>query len=117
MRRGRALSSPGLVREYLSIAYGARESELFGMVMLDTRHQLLGVAELFNGTIGRTVDAIPLADVKLHGIVTPMAVLKTNGFHAALCDPEHVRRHRPMGIWTRPTPVRRPPRFCGTWLG
>ena len=35
MRRGRALSSPGLVREYLSIAYGARESELFGMVMLD----------------------------------------------------------------------------------
>jgi DNA repair protein RadC len=51
LRRGRALSSPALVREYLAIAYGAREAELFGMLMLDNRHQLLGVAELFNGTI------------------------------------------------------------------
>jgi DNA repair protein RadC len=51
LRRGRALSSPALAREYLGIAYGARESELFGMLMLDNRHQLLGVAELFNGTI------------------------------------------------------------------
>lgn len=52
IRRGRALSSPALVREYLAVAYGARESELFGTLMLDQRNQLLGVAELFNGTIG-----------------------------------------------------------------
>ena len=51
VRRGLALSSSALVHEYLSIAYGARESELFGMLMLDNRRQLLGVAELFNGTI------------------------------------------------------------------
>jgi len=51
VRRGRALSSSALVHEFLSIAYGARESELFGILMLDKRHRLLGVAELFNGTI------------------------------------------------------------------
>ena len=39
------------MREYLAVAYGARESELFGMLMADNRQQLLGVAELFNGTI------------------------------------------------------------------
>ncbi|HTT40286.1 MAG TPA: JAB domain-containing protein [Burkholderiales bacterium] len=50
-RRGRALSSPAVIREYLAVAYGARESELFGMLMVDNRNQLLGVAELFNGTI------------------------------------------------------------------
>jgi DNA repair protein RadC len=33
------------------MAYGARESELFGKLMVDNRHRLLGVAELFSGTI------------------------------------------------------------------
>lgn len=51
MRRGRVLSSPALIREYLALAYGSRESELFGMLMVDQRHRLLGVAELFSGTI------------------------------------------------------------------
>ena len=51
MRRGCALASPALVREYLTVAYGTRESELFGMLLLDQRNQLLGTAELFTGTI------------------------------------------------------------------
>jgi DNA repair protein RadC len=51
LRRRRALSSPALVREYLTVAYGARDSELFGMLMLDRCHRLIDIAELFSGTI------------------------------------------------------------------
>ena len=50
-RRGRILSSPTLVREYLQIAFAPLEHEVFCLVLLDCRRQLLACLELFRGTI------------------------------------------------------------------
>jgi DNA repair protein RadC len=50
-RRGCALDSPGLVREYLKITLGTMEHEVFCLILVDNRHRLLAWVELFRGTI------------------------------------------------------------------
>lgn len=46
-----SLESPHAVRSFLVNAYGLYDYEIFGMIMLDNRHRLIRVAELFRGTI------------------------------------------------------------------
>ncbi len=50
-RRGAALSSPQLVREYLRIVFASLDHEVFCILLLDTHHRLLSFQELFRGTI------------------------------------------------------------------
>ena len=50
-RRGAALNSPQLVREYLRIAFASLDHEVFCILLLDTHHRLLSFQELFRGTI------------------------------------------------------------------
>lgn len=50
-RRGRLLSSPVETRQYLQIVFEGYRNEVFGAIFLDNRHRLLGVEELFFGTI------------------------------------------------------------------
>ena len=51
VRRGTALTSPQLVRDYLTVTLGARDCEYFCLPLLDTRHRMLEFVELFRGTI------------------------------------------------------------------
>ncbi|MBS1994779.1 MAG: DNA repair protein [Cyanobacteria bacterium SZAS LIN-2] len=51
LRRGAALTSPRLVRDFLSVQLGLLDHEIFGMLLLDTRHRLIEYVELFRGTI------------------------------------------------------------------
>ena len=46
-----ALTSPDQTRNYLSLKYGQVEHELFGIIMMDNRNQILGISEMFRGTI------------------------------------------------------------------
>ena len=50
-RRGRSLSSPKLVRDHLRFMLAAREHEVFCAIMLDNRHHLITMVEMFRGTI------------------------------------------------------------------
>ena len=50
-RPGQALSSPEEARAYLRLRLAERKNEVFGCLMLDNRHRILEVAELFQGTI------------------------------------------------------------------
>ena len=50
-RPGRSLRSPELVQEYLRFALASREHEVFCLIGLDARHRLLGLVELFRGTV------------------------------------------------------------------
>lgn len=50
-RRGAALSTPGLVADYLTVHYSDRPAEVFTCLFLDNRHRLLAVEDLFHGTI------------------------------------------------------------------
>ena len=50
--RGRVpMTSPKVVKDFLSIKLGALEYELFCLLLLDKRHRLIEYVELFRGTI------------------------------------------------------------------
>jgi DNA repair protein RadC len=51
---GAALTSPGAVRDYLRLALGAREHEVFMALFLDAQHRVLAAEELFRGTLTQT---------------------------------------------------------------
>jgi DNA repair protein RadC len=51
VRRGVALTSPSVVRDFLTLTLGDRDCEYFCVVCLDTRHRFLRFVELFRGTI------------------------------------------------------------------
>ncbi|EGV28138.1 DNA repair protein RadC [Thiorhodococcus drewsii AZ1] len=46
-----ALTAPALAHRYLQLRLGTREHEVFGAIWLDQRHRVLGIEELFRGTI------------------------------------------------------------------
>ncbi|MCG7904852.1 DNA repair protein RadC [Candidatus Thiodiazotropha endoloripes] len=50
-QKGQPLTSPAMMREYFQVRYGELEHEVFSMVMLDNRHRLIDVEEMFRGTI------------------------------------------------------------------
>jgi DNA repair protein RadC len=49
--RGRALSTPAMVREYLTTLLSGQDREYFTVVALDNRHRVLASEILFAGTI------------------------------------------------------------------
>jgi DNA repair protein RadC len=51
VRRGAALTSPRMVREYLSVKLGALDHEVFGVILVDNHHRVIEYVELFRGTI------------------------------------------------------------------
>jgi DNA repair protein RadC len=54
LRAGNALNSPGAVRDYLRLALGNREHEVFAVLFLDAQHRVLSAEELFRGTLTQT---------------------------------------------------------------
>jgi DNA repair protein RadC len=54
LRSGAALTSPAAVRDYLRLALGAREHEVFVVLFLDAQHRVLATEELFRGTLTQT---------------------------------------------------------------
>ena len=50
-RPGRAFTSPEDIEGFLRLKLAGRRNEVFGIVYLDTRHRLIEIAELFNGTV------------------------------------------------------------------
>ncbi len=50
-RRGRCLNAPEDVQQFLRLKLSGRRNEVFGVIYLDTRHRLIRMTELFNGTI------------------------------------------------------------------
>ena len=50
-RPGRAFTSPEDIEGYLRLKLTGRRNEVFGIIYLDTRHRLIEIAELFQGTV------------------------------------------------------------------
>jgi DNA repair protein RadC len=51
---GTALTSPGAVRDYLRLAIGSREYEVFVCLWLDAQHRVISFQEPFRGTLTQT---------------------------------------------------------------
>lgn len=54
LEAGAALTSPGAVRDYLRLAIGARQHEVFVCLWLDAQHRVIGAQEAFQGTLTQT---------------------------------------------------------------
>ena len=54
LRAGAALNSPAAVRDYLRLALGTREHEVFVALFLDAQHRVIAAEELFRGTLTQT---------------------------------------------------------------
>lgn len=50
-KRSNYLTSPALVRRYLTSQLATEEREVFGVILLDNQHGVLGFERLFYGTI------------------------------------------------------------------
>ncbi len=50
-RPGQALSSPGETRDYLQLLLAEHRNEVFGMLLMDNRHRIRAIEELFQGTL------------------------------------------------------------------
>lgn len=64
VRRGRMLTSPDEVRDFLLFTLALREQEVFGVLLLDNRNRVLLWRELFYGTLNQTA-VYPREVVKL----------------------------------------------------
>lgn len=51
LSKGRALESPQAVKEHLRTLLHDYEHEVFAVLLLDTKHKIIGFHELFRGTI------------------------------------------------------------------
>jgi len=54
VRRGTAMTSPQIVRDFLSTKLGDLEHEVFVALVLDSQHRLIQYIELFRGTLAQT---------------------------------------------------------------
>jgi DNA repair protein RadC len=54
LKAGVALTSPGAVRDYLRLAIGARQQEVFVCLWLDAQHRVIRFEEPFCGTLTQT---------------------------------------------------------------
>ena len=88
MRRGTALTSPRLVRDFLALRLGTLEHEIFGVLLLDNRHRLIEFVELFRGTIdGASVH--PREVVKLALAKNAAALILTHPHPSGVAECSH----------------------------
>ena len=85
---GQALSSPEETRAYLRLRLAERKNEVFGCLMLDNRHRILEVAELFQGTIdGASVH--PRVVVQKALTINAAAIVFYHNHPAGVSEPSH----------------------------
>ena len=54
MKGGTKIDSPRSIRDYLALTLAGLEREVFGLVYLDSQHQVIEYEELFQGTLTQT---------------------------------------------------------------
>lgn len=86
MKAGSALSSPAAVRDYLRLAIGAREHEVFVVVFLDAQHRVLACEELFRGTLTQT-SVYPREVVKAALRANAAAVVLAHNHPSGVAEP------------------------------
>ncbi len=86
LRRGTALTSPDLTREFLSVQLGPYEHEVFAVLWLDNRHRVIAFDEMFRGTIdGASVH--PREVVKACVKFNAAACIFAHNHPSGVCEP------------------------------
>ena len=83
-----ALSSPRAVRDYLRLALGGREHEVFVVLLLDAQHRVIASEELFRGTLTQT-SVYPREVVKCALRHNAAAVIFAHNHPSGVAEPSH----------------------------
>ena len=83
-----ALTSPGAVRDYLRLALGGREQEVFVVLLLDAQHRVIATEELFRGTLTQT-SVYPREVVKCALRHNAAAVIFAHNHPSGVAEPSH----------------------------
>jgi DNA repair protein RadC len=78
--------SPGRVKDFLSLQLRALEHEVFAVMFLDGQHRLLGVEEMFRGTLTQT-SVYPREVVKRALALNAGAVVLAHNHPSGLAEP------------------------------
>ena len=81
-------SSPGDTKNYLRLKLGGQEREIFAVLYLNNRNQLISYEELFMGTIdGSSVYVREI--VKLGLSLNAAAIICAHNHPSGVCEPSH----------------------------
>ena len=83
-----ALTSPKAVRDYLRLALGGREQEVFVVLLLDAQHRVIATEELFRGTLTQT-SVYPREVVKCALRHNAAAVIFAHNHPSGVAEPSH----------------------------
>jgi DNA repair protein RadC len=86
LKAGSALTSPGAVRDYLRLALGRREHEVFVCLWVDAQHRVIRVEEPFRGTLTQT-SVYPREIVKAALAVNAAAVIFAHNHPSGVAQP------------------------------
>jgi len=78
--------SPGRVKDFLSLHLRAHEHEVFAVMFLDAQHRLLGVEEMFRGTLTQT-SVYPREVVKRALALNAGAVVLAHNHPSGVAEP------------------------------
>jgi DNA repair protein RadC len=91
-RKGREVTSPAAVREYLQLQLAERVSEVFGALFLDNKHRVLAFEELFYGTIDGT-QVHPRIVVQRALYLNAAAVIFVHNHPSGVAEPSQADEH------------------------
>jgi DNA repair protein RadC len=86
MEKRNALTSPGAVRDYLRLALGRREQEVFVCIWLDAQHKVIKIDEAFKGTLTQT-SVYPREIVKIAIARNAAAVIFAHNHPSGVAQP------------------------------
>jgi len=86
VRRGTALSSPDIVRDYLRTKLGTLEHEVFASLLLDSQNRLIEYVELFRGTLAQT-SVYPREVVKIALLRNAAAMIIAHNHPSGVAEP------------------------------
>lgn len=86
MRARSALTSPQSVRDYLRLAIGGKEHEVFVALFLDAQHRVISADELFRGTLTQT-SVYPREIVKAALKANAAAVIFAHNHPSGVAEP------------------------------
>ena len=83
---GACLTSPQLVRDYLTLTLATREAEAFWCIWLDAQNRLISAGEMFTGTLTQTT-VYPREIIKAAIAHNAAAVILAHNHPSGLCEP------------------------------
>ena len=86
LRSDAGLTSPGAVRDYLRLALGGREHEVFICIWVDAQHRVISCAEQFRGTLTQT-SVYPREIVKAALAANAAAVIFAHNHPSGVAQP------------------------------